>query len=421
MADMRVLVGDPAYYNLLARAALTSSGSDPLFPIGNLADGIPGTIQKYSAIGTDRYGGGDFQQIPNGDFEAAFSGGHVPDGGWISISLGAGNTTRDTAIVYGGSLGSLKCSVGAGGGTGGAAYTITVRAGEKFHLELYTRAGNVNNPTAKVSVYNKRTGKYLQPNGSWSKAATILFSETGTVFVLKSIEAQVEDYATCRADTVPLQVQLYTTSVSGDAYFENVGYWPAVNFAGVFGHNMEPSLLFRVSGSDDGVNYSPVHIGITPRDPSFWAFNAEEYHRFWRWIDLGTPSSEAGWKGEVILAQTNTAANHPRMGYETQFTRRLVQNTSRGGEVRSFKESLFEERAVRFSFGMTDARYAELRDEWFKRSDGGHFPMVVAPLDTETDVIHGRIDNSLSVRRSFINYREGDVLITESPFPSVVA
>lgn len=425
MADMRVVVGDPAYYNLLARAnargGLTSSGSNPNLDVGNLCDAVPGTIHEFAAIGTDQSVVADLQELANANFETAFVG-QLPTAAWTSASFGAGVTSRDTVTTHGGSLGALKCDVGAGVSLAGVRYTFNVRAGEQFELSGWMRGRDGG--VARVQVRNPRTDMRLQSDGSWSRASGIdLFTDSGTdgEYVLKTVKAQVEDYADCRADVVPLILTLYCSTTSGVALFDDWLYTPGFNFVSVHGHNMEPSRLFRVSGSDDGVTYSPIHVGITPRDPSFWAYNVIEYHRYVKLIDLGTPYAEAGQWGEVVLAQAQTATIHPRMGYETPMVRRQVRNQSVGGEVRSHLESLFEERVLRLSFGLAGTKLDELRDEWFKRSAGGHHPMVVAPLDDELDVFHGRIENSLTLRRSFINYREGEVLFTESPFPSVVA
>ena len=195
-------------YNQLARMATpaTPESADTLFPIANLYNGRPWEPFRFGAAGTSGYIDADLNQVTNGGFETAFSGG-VPAAGWTVA--GAATATRVTTPTP--PVGTYALDVGGGYAASSAnavVYTRLVASGETLTLNAYLYGvGAGVTQHAQVWVRNKVTGNYWS-GSAWSPAGTAVFNHTAASWsALKTSTFTVESYSVTLSDLVELEIR----------------------------------------------------------------------------------------------------------------------------------------------------------------------------------------------------------------------
>ena len=67
----------------------------------------------------------------------------------------------------------------------------------------------------------------------------------------------------------------------------------------------------------------------------------------------------------------------------------------------------------------TQAEYKELRDTLYRLHQGGQYPVVLIPMDTEVDVVLAVPAQDVEVRRDFLAVWSADMVFEELPHPIV--
>jgi hypothetical protein len=418
MPAMRYIVGDPTAYNFLYLATRTFSSENAQLTWANAVDGDPGTAGMFNTAGADLFVKGDLCSNANLD---TWSGG-LPTG-YTDISTGTGDVVEEGTTTVSGKSALIT---GGASGVGGLRRIYVVRSGTTVKFSIRLR--NDTSGTIDVQIRNLDTGYYLSPGAEW-QASQVYFVEDDTTgsFSTRTVTFTMQPFSFTNKDAVTLEVRV-TKDSDDDGFVDNWLVVPGVNFWSIHGHNATAGnglAGVAVTYSDDDSSYT----GTAGSDPDFnqpstyQILNATQYRQFWKFTYTGTPTSGTNvYYGELILGQIETASMAPRYGHEVAYNRRQVRNVSRGGNVRVHNSSLFEERVIKMSFGLKgDAELLEMRDQWHRRSDFGRHPMILVPLDTEDIVIHGRVADAVALRRLFMGFREGEVMVAESPFPSIVA
>lgn len=420
-SDIRAVTGDPAWYNFLAWATLTSSNENTLYPLTNVKDHDPSSPFQFNTTGNDLEMKLDLTMLTGRDFNT-WSGG-APTG-WSVFTSGTGSVTQDSVIFDGAGGSSAKLNGGASG-TAFVAQARTVRAGWKMYVRVRIRT------TASAVVYlqvrNRRTGKTLDNTMAWVTSPTAIakthISGAGAFETVTFGPFTVEDFWTVGADTCDL-LFIGGNDQNADAWIDNWDVYPGVDFLSIHGHNVPAGMVVRARYSDDDSTYA-THLTATPRPVAFYASGTTEGHRYWKIpyvSDSNIPLSTAIYYGEVILAQADTVPPQ-RYGWETKFLFPQTRTRTEAGKQTSYKRTLTEVRGLRLSFQPTsETAFKQLRDEWARRTFGGFYPMVMVPdtLDPSGTVLHGRLNDEVDFRRQLNALWDTDITIEESPSPSVV-
>jgi hypothetical protein len=419
---LRFLTGDPAYYNVLARGTTTSSSADALFPLVNLYDGDPSKPFKYGSAGADLLTKVDAAVGVTGNMNSWSAGAPV---GWTKTTSGTGTVTQDSVIRVGASGSSAKFTRVSASDVAQLQEILTVRAGQRFQLQWQIRYGT--GPTTAngiLKIKNLATGRWLGADGEWSDTevthASVIPVPTSD-FVSDTVSMEIEDFLAVGGDTCQLQITLRQEGL-GDLWFDEVHLIQYVDFFSIHGHNYAPAISLAMAYSDDDSTWTRASL-VQPRRSSFYGILAgdQKFHRYWRLRYRGTPLS-AIYTGEAVLGQIDTALHAHLYGWETRFIFDQIRTETRAGNVRSHRLAQEERRALKLAFELVgDDEFEQLRDQWARRTYGGHYPMIVIPDDTDPQlVLHGRMTEEWSVIREFHTVREsGDILIAESGLPTV--
>lgn len=407
-------------FNLMARGGpVYSSDEDSNYLRAQLYDNVPGQPFRWASIQTDGWVKKDLNHATNGDMETFI--GNVPSG-WTSLNFGGGATAKESINTHAGT-GALACSVSATPGEGGAYIAFTARSGEAWELKFYAESAS-GGGVARVRIYNAQTGHYLTAAGTWGKAVTDCQTEAGTgSYVAHKLAFTVEDYATCRADTVTLLLKIYCSTTGGAALFDDVEIYPGVSYVSVHGHNFEPCTAFAWSYSPNDSGYVTIDT-LTAYQPSFYGTTTLMYGRWLKFIQTGTPwaLSAPGSIGELVLGQYQTLltdAQHPAVGaWECTYGRPQIRNKTVVGEEFPNNQTDHPQRTLRMPyFAKDDVSFAQFRQEVTRRCEDGAEPIVIVPNDSKADVIFGRIPVEWRDRQGYMTTaHEYELMVIESPF-----
>jgi len=400
-----------AKVNHLARVPAAQIGSSPagdaFFGASFLGDQRCDAPFRFSSIAADSYVNVDLNLVTNGDAELGNATGWTSNGGTL---------TADAVTKNNGTYG-LKLTNGA---AGEYYQDVTVRAGEAMKLEwaLFGGGGAI---AAAIRLQNRQTGKYLQPGGTWSTAIDI-DSQTTAAWKpggagTSTLQFTVESFATCMKDQVTLRLAI-RLSASGTVYFDDISLYPATDFCGVFGHNIDavlaPELRSGISGATLESSFS-----FAVRQPLFFAVASSPiYQRYLRLKLTGTPVVQT-WIGEWLLGQLSSFQRNSSGPAKIAYARRQVRYEMRSGMLVAAAIGPEPVRTVTLPFQHELlAQWQQLRDELFRRASGGVFPALIVPTEAESELcffgtLQGDMQASLVVERQY----DTDVSITEYPFP----
>jgi hypothetical protein len=316
--------------------------------------------------------------------------------------------------------GNSAAFVNGAGDTSSIYQDVVVRSGQTLNIEMYARV--VAPAAIELEVKNLHTGNYWD-GGSWSSTQASLFSNaTVGSFGQSTASFTVESFNVCESDLVTLRITVMNSVSSSTGYAEDVSLWPAgTNFCGIFGHNVDKSVLLRLRGSTDNFGGSNVLVAtLSKTQPSLYAtFNAANY-RYWRLEAVGA-NHETIWYGEYVLAQTVTLQRDYNYGSGLTFLQDAIRQRVPGGTVRTHALGARPRRVFGATFDYFDeASYEEARDELVLRARGTVDPIIIIPDDSVNDtVIFGRrVSDSWSTTRSLTTHRVGgEIEIEEDAFP----
>lgn len=404
-------------FNLMGRGTLYSSDQNAYYPRENVANNDPSVPFKFGSIQADGWHKVDLNHVTNGDMET-FTG-STPTG-WTASNTGSGTTSQDTSV--GGphsGLAGLRCTTTPAGGSAGPIVAFTARSGEEWRVGVWMFPVT---GTARLRVYNATTGKYLTAAGAWTTVASDCATETNPAYAEKKVDFTIEDYSTCRSDTVTLLVRCYVSGVSQDALFDDVTAFPGVNFFSLHGHNIEANCALSWYYSDDDSAYTSVRRE-TPAQPSFYGvLSATAFHQWWKFEQSGTPYAAAGSWGELVLGQAQTLttdAQHPAQNAWTWgATRPQVVNVTPTGRRYVSNRTMHRQRVLRMPyFQKSDASYTQFRDEIMGRCDDGAYPVVVVPDNSKGDVLFAQIPAESEDRQDALTTaHKTELMLMEMPF-----
>lgn len=409
---MSMLYSTGRYANVLSRGTVTSYPSaSSVAPNAGLFDGDPSCPRIAGSIVANNYDNVDINAVVNGTFEAG-SAGSLP----TSFSAANSGTGSGVITTTAGEFrtGSKALKLTAGTGVGWVYQTITARAGEWRQSRAWARY--VGSGALFFYVYNTQTGKYWT-GSAWS--ASVSYATVGTLtgsFAVGSTTYQVEDFDTCRADTVTLQIGLYCNA--GVACVDDYTDVPGVNACAIFGHNLGP-ISMEITSTIDGSSTSRATPTI--RRGSFFSSFAIAYATSWTVYYNGTPIVTP-YVGELWLGQFETCATSPKWGLSKTRTIPGVRNTSPGRRTTAISFSLDPTQDIALEFsGRTSTADKELCESLWLRSGQGRYPVVLVPIDTESDVCHGRILEPVTTARPFTGVYDTSMTLLGDPFPTVGA
>lgn len=315
--------------------------------------------------------------------------------------LGDGRPTRPAKHGSNGANPSVTFDLAAFTPGSSTPYTFTARSGERRRI---TSGG-----TSNVQVQNLTTGRYLRSDGAWQVGTTNVLTAAG------SLDYQVESFTICQAPTVLLKITQSGAQTMSD--------WPRWNAVGVVGHNLDPGLTVEMRSSTDNFSGSNV-LEVTGAilQPSFFMVDAQGIsNRYGRVLLTGT-NQATPWYGEVFPCWLETAVDKPDAGLEVQYEEPQIRNTSPLGDAYVYNLAPFPRRIVKMQFDQAAATGAiETRQEIILRCRGGAYPILLAPVDSEGFVIHGRPTEKWSETRYISHRWRDDLVIAEDAIAAPLA
>jgi len=425
---VRYVAGQLLNFLEQARAITLSPGVDATLPVSRLYDGYADSVCRQSANSANPSVVVDLAMLDssggdNGNLDAWAAG--VPTS-W-SVTATGGGSVAQTSVggeVRTGSAAKLN----KGAGTASLLKTYRVRAGQRLTVEAYVRiaaAGNIG-----LQLYNPVTKKYLTSGGAWQTAQAYWATEAASaVYVQKTVPFTVEDFAANQSAITYLELSVVATAGAGGsdfAFVDDAFIWPTWNALVVAGHNIDAGMVTEARSSTDNFGASNVlEATMAMRQPAFHSYLAAPSSKRWAKLAMtGTQSTQAGavYAGELAVTYLETALSSGSYEWELQFMDEQVRNTSQTGKVTAMPLMTDARRILRMSFKpRSDAAYREMRDDIVRRSRGGQWPLIIAPIDGEDIVIHGRLDSSWRVVRLFLSQWGDDLTVSESPLPLVTS
>lgn len=390
-----------AGYNQLARmvVAATPESADSLYPIANLYDGKPWELFRFGAAGTSGYVDFDLNQVVNGEFSTALVGG-LPGAGWGKSAGATLNLTGAPSLEVQGTSDEY------------CYFDLVAAAGEV--LTITGGAGSPVSGTALIEVRNLTTGSYLTSSETWQATSATWQTGTGS----QTGTFTVEPYSTCLQDLVVLRIKLYAGTGIGPTYstYSNLYVYPRINFAGIFGSNIQPSTAPVEIRSGTGSPAATTQATFTLAQPTMFATFASVDHRYWRLFFTADPLSSATWLGELVLGQYQTLSRAQSYPYSEDRTE--PQDRSEGGFT-SYLRTTSGVREMQLRFDHRAADYTQAK-EMMARSRNGAHPLILADSADSGSAMVCRVADKwqASVQSSVL--RQTTVTFTELPFPTVL-
>lgn len=418
MGVMLAIAGDPQAYNAVAQA-ITKTFSPTVnanYDGDYIGDGDPGTVTMFGSYATPSYARFDLSRISNPSFDTDLTG-------WDDLDAGTGASTRTAvgAEVHSGA-GALKLVAGASSSNDArrGADTIEIPAGKACILDFWARGTGAGAQGAAVRIQNPKTGHWLHPDGTWGTAVDAAVGTTGTSYARVQLAFRVESLEEMGgADSVALRIEVYTTG-GVTAYVDDLTIYPAVDFAGIFGADVDPGWTVTLQSSDDNFGASTTEgtFSLGQRRSAYLSLSSAVYRRYWAvncaWS--GTlPSGESPAipaLGEVVIGESLDldVAYHPSVGaHQRTVSRPQIRNTTMIG--RTYTTNLGDSPVTSMSLPVRLIDLAELdafEEQVWNRSAGGAYPTVLVPTTDRVEVYFAILGDSMRLTNN-----DGD---NERPF-----
>lgn len=408
--------------------------ADSKFPPTQLYRGSGDEPAVYGSIGADSVVTADLAMWGNGNLET-WSGG-LP----VGFFQNSGTITQETGANARGGSGSCARLVSPTGEQLGR--TRSLRAGGWYYCDVWAK--NVaTSPGARLFVYNKRRGTWLQHGTrplAWSTTYNYANIWAGTTYnPLPSGESplgvafQVESIAACAAHSADIQFTLQ--GLGGGvlySYFDDFNVWPLWDLAYVHGHNLPPRMGMLVQSSADGVTWGGVSLsettGIVRRQGIYAKATSYSRKRHVRVKFPGTPD-EALYMGKLIVGQALALTDFPEMGITVTYDWPQIRNKNRMGAARVSALGPMAPRVLEMNFEHRGlAAYQQVRDELYLATRQGADALVFvgSAFDTDSDattecVLYGRLEDPHAAQRRNATTWSSAIRIIEEPFPQVTS
>lgn len=426
MSNARILTGPR--FNFLGRAlsiTLSPDAADPLFPSTNLWIDHPAVVCKFNAASANEQILVDLQHVLNGNMEGGFTAGVANS--WTKT--GAGACTSEGTNIHGGTAAQ---KIDATAGETYISQYITAKPGEQWKVTAWTMTGIAGKGSGTLFVQNELTGNFFN-GASW-----VATTSTGAVTSSTTTYAQLSTTLTVETSpillwngTVRLKIICDALFVAGGSatYFDDVEAYPAVDFAGIFGHNMDPLIVPQfASGATTSAWTTQATPSLLPL--TFYSvLGAPVFARYWlalfsgTQVAGGTPGTVTPiWLGEYVLGQTTVLLRTQDYGPKTKHHEFQGRTMTQAGDQYVYVLGGGPQRTLTLAFTETStSEYQQVRDIVFRHSRGGHSSIVVIPWDADPDVcIYGRINPDMDESRDLLNYWKVGLTVVEAALPIVI-
>lgn len=351
------------YGNVLGRGPGTLTASaDSAFPNTKLYDGSAQEIFQFASLGADALIKKDTNLLTNPTFATS-----------------AANWTN--------------------GGSNIRYQDITCQPGEQLQFRMVTTN------TATVTVQSLRSGNFLiatqSVNGSLTFQVTV-----DSVALNKGHQA------------VPLRI-----TVNDYTRFTSLYMIPAVNFAGVFGHNFG-AVRCALDYSDDDATYT-LASEMVPDQPSFYCYLGDTplFKRYWRMKTVGT-NFETIYISELVIGHAAKMDPAPMWDWKEIDDWPSQVHTNDAGHRTVTVMTSRPQRTLKLEFAPTNAfdtpeKLTAMRKLMWERSKAGSYPAVVVVRSTRPGVVLGRFQQSLDVTQMIPNAQKVGLDVVGLPFPLV--
>lgn len=412
MADLIILSGE--HGNIMTTAkAITPSDEHAILTRQYLYDGRPSKKFRFLTNDFDSDVVVDGDMLHRGDFEVSTLS------GWTDESVGGSIAETTVGAEVQAGTKALKATGVVGVGLEGAATReIQVRSGQRLTIIAWIRGATA---TGRVEVSCVQTGKYLTSGAVWQVSPVDVFTHATSTYTLKTLAFRMETIDLCQGmPEVTLRIKCYVTNEAGSATFDSLAVFPTVNLLGVFWHDIPPGISPVLASSPDNSAWT-TEATLTPLRPTFYGYlstpSANRYHRL---RSQGNKRDAVSY-GEVVLGYGEAMTRRPNLNssFEQSYMQPLEEVVAGGGDVWAMTIGAELRRTFAMPFHFNNQTVMdEARREVFQRSQGSRWPLVIIPDSTKADVIHGRIDRSWKVARTFVSYyTDNDLTVAEDPFP----
>lgn len=206
----------------------------------------------------------------------------------------------------------------------------------------------------------------------------------------------------------------------GECAIDDVSDWPAVTFAGIFGHNYAPTLSPLVQYSSDGSSWTTAAT-MTIQRPAFFSTFSAIYAEYWQIKLSGTPL-EAPYTGEAVLGQYREGSTQIAAGPMPTWDIPGVRSAGTIGRPMVYNFATDATESIRLVFsGDSETEAREAVFGMFVRSGQGRYPVIIVPTDTESFVYYGRLMQPFSLERPALGIYDWGIDLVGDPFPTVGA
>lgn len=384
------------------------SSEDANFLSAAMADTHCDEIYREAAAGTDRRIYSD-QSLPfNGGFETSTLS------GWSSLLGGSGTVTETIvgAEVHSGTK-AMKCL----GGTGFAEgyQNLPVVPGERLRYDVWM--ARVTAGTARLRFYNPDTNKYWV-SGAWQTTPGDAETHATATYTNKANNITMEPLSVIQRPETTLRIIGRHDNSSGYAVFDDMRVFPHTNLLAVFGHNLGDTVL-KWQSSDDGSSWADVAT-LTPKRPGFYSYQTTALQKRFIGLRLEGTGTVAHYIGELISAYAITPGRAMKWNFQTPHAFTTIHHESALG--RPWVARVTEEPARGLSFNVRaglEADANEYIEDFWARAQGGEWPTLVVPLESESVIYHGRVLPALDPTRAQLTSWMVPLELTPSPMPIV--
>jgi hypothetical protein len=220
-------------------------------------------------------------------------------------------------------------------------------------------------------------------------------------------------------DSRPSRPFKFNAAAADDSVTIDLGSATDVDFCSIHGHNIDSGITaIQLRSSTDNFSASDdLEATMTKATPTFYEkLSAASNRRYWRVKFVGTNTAAAIELGEVVLGEVTAFTRNQREGFDIQYRRRQIRNTTRAGELHVYSITDYEERIVQLQYKPNSAAaFEQVRDSIYQATDGGETPLVFVPDGDREEVIFGRINNTWDTQRLFPALWSHQLIIAESP------
>jgi hypothetical protein len=408
MANRTLLLTGPyAALNHVAGAeTVTPTSQATGYEADNARDGEPGSKFKFNSAADPLTYLVDKNRLANGNLET-FTDPSVPDD-WIDISNGTGALSKETSLVNEGT-GALKLTGGGAGNGALARQNQTFLSWDRITVSVAIRGDGTNSTFAFVK--NKKTGHFLQANGSWSATPAAFAGRSAASYATTTVAGV--DLQTTEPGIVPLIFYVQTTT--GVGYIDSFYCWPHSDFSAFFGHDLEAQLTVKIRIDDNDsptfANPTDVITHSSRRRPSFYAVSASVISKRYVQLHITGADLDAPGFGEWVLGRYVALPRQIMAPY------RLTPDVGLIGDSPATSLRAEESMHQSFEFLAIDSELDALKQQIMAAGRFGGNRTILVPDENDPEVYFGSmVYGSINDERGYGRVRSISATFTEMDY-----